>query len=191
VPPASHRAPVILSAPLAPPPASDLPPAPRPTSVARAVAAVPHPVALSAPHAPPPASAAPSAPRIAPAEPPHAVPVGLETLPTSTPLHLHIIYTPSDPAEAARTDVLAKRLRSAVGTIATTDALSARATRGAVVYFFPADRAGADRIAASLAQITKRPEPVLLGHRKRLPRPGTIEIRLPRKDGKDLSNENF
>jgi hypothetical protein len=110
-------------------------------------------------------------------------------LPGGTPLHLRIVYAASDPAEAGQIAALAERLRAEIGDIATARALAGRPRVEDVAYFFSADRAGASRIAAGLAQITKRTAPVVLVHATPLPRPGTIEIRLPLKDGKDLNSE--
>jgi len=112
-----------------------------------------------------------------------------DALPTGTALHLHIVYTPADPAEGARIDALTAQLRSQVSDVATATVTAGPAASEGVVYFFPDDRAGASRIAASLVRLTKRPEPVVLVHAKPLPRPGTVEIRLPLKVGKDLTHE--
>jgi hypothetical protein len=117
------------------------------------------------------------------AQPAQAIPPG------GTPLHLRIVYASSDPAEAGQIAALAARLRAQNGDIATARAWAGRPKIEDVVYFFPTDRAGASRIAAGLAQITKRTAPVVLVHVTPLPRPGTIEIRLPLKDGKDLNSE--
>jgi hypothetical protein len=117
--------------------------------------------------APLPASPIASKPTPVPAPPiatPMPTPASVPSLPFGTPIHLRIVYAASDPVEASQIAGLTQRLRSEVGDI---------------VYFFPTDRADASRIAASLAQLTKRAEPVVLGHSKALFRPGTIEIRLP------------
>ncbi len=109
--------------------------------------------------------------------------------PVGTPLHLRIVYASSAPAEAGQIAALAARLRAQIGDIATARVWAGKPKIEDVVYFFPNDRAGASRIAAGLAQITKRTAPVVLVHANPLPRPGTIEIRLPLKDGKALNSE--
>ena len=110
-----------------------------------------------------------------------------DELPTDTGLHLRIVYTPSDPAEETQIDALTLRLRGENSDIASTVAAPGPAAEGGVLYFFPNDRAGAGRVAASLAGMTKRPEPVVLVHANPLPRPGTVEIRLSPRSAKDLN----
>ena len=110
-----------------------------------------------------------------------------DALPTDTGLHLRIVYTPSDPAEETQIDALTQRLRGENSDIASTVAAPGPAAEGGVLYFFPNDRAGAGRVAASLAGMTKRPEPVVLVHANPLPRPGTVEIRLSPRFAKDLN----
>jgi hypothetical protein len=134
--------------------------------------------------APLPASPIASKPTPVPAPPiatpmPTPTPASVPSLPFGTPIHLRIVYAASDPVEASQIAGLTQRLRSEVGDIATADAAPGPTSADDVVYFFPTDRADASRIAASLAQLTKRAEPVVLGHSKALFRPGTIEIRLP------------
>jgi hypothetical protein len=120
-----------------------------------------------------------------------ATPPEIATLPAATALHLRIVYTSSNPADKSRIETLTKTLQSQDQDIATAVASPGPAADEGVVYFFPNDRAGASRIAASLARMTKRPEPVMLVHSDPLPRPGTIEIRLSLKVEKDLNNEGF
>jgi hypothetical protein len=60
-----------------------------------------------------------------------------------------------------------------------------------VIYFFPDDRAAAGRVAASLAQITKRAPPVMLLRTKSAPPPGTVDILLPLRSGEDLNNDKL
>jgi hypothetical protein len=114
-----------------------------------------------------------------------------DTLPTGSALHLRIVYQPSDPAEAPRLEALTARLRSQNSEIASATTSAGRASHASVVYFFANDRAGASRIAASLARITRRAEPVSLVHANPLPRPGTVEIRLPSAVEKDLNDEGY
>jgi len=138
-----------------------------------------------------PASAPSSAPpAVSPVVTRPAVP-GAFTLPTGTPVTLRIVYTPADPAAASRIDALAKRLSSQVASIASVTAFAGPASYASVVYYFPSDRAAAGRIAASLARMTRRPEPLLLVHANPLPRPGTIEIRLPLRNGKEPNNAAY
>jgi hypothetical protein len=130
--------------------------------------------------------APPIRPAVAPAPakvaPPAAPPAG-------TGMYLRVVYAPADAAEGARIDALTARLQSENPDIASATAAAGPAAGDGVAYFFPDDRAGASRIAASLARMTKRPEPVVLVHAKALPRPGSIDIRLPTQDEKDLNNE--
>jgi hypothetical protein len=153
----------------------------------------PQPVAPrpAAPHlaAPPPVVAARAKPVPQPPVATVTVP-GADSLPSGTPLHLQIIYTPAGPQEAVRVASLAARLRAEVDAIATSVSTVAPVKTEVVAYFFPDDRAGATAVAASLARLTKRPEPVKLLHMTPLPRPGTVEILLPLKSGKDLTNES-
>jgi hypothetical protein len=116
---------------------------------------------------------------------------GAVTLPSGTPLYLRIVYTAADPAKPPRFDALTKRLRSQVGGIASVTASVGPAAYSSVDYFFPGDRAGASRVAASLARMTRRAEPLVLLHANPLPRPGTIEIRLTLRVGKELTNEGY
>jgi hypothetical protein len=141
------------------------------------------------PAAPPPVAAARAKP--AP-QPPAGIAsaAGSDSLPSGTPLHLQIIYTPAGPQEAVRVASLAAKLRTEVDAIATSMSSVAPVKTEVVAYFFPDDRAGATAVAASLARLTKRPEPVKLLHMKPLPRPGTVQILLPLKSGKDLTNES-
>jgi hypothetical protein len=111
-------------------------------------------------------------------------------LPSGTSLHLRVIYTPSGPQEAPRIAALTAQLSGAVNGIATTEASVGPVEAEAVAYFFPDDRASAMAVASSLAAVTKRAEPVKLLHGVPLPRPGTVDILLPLKSGKDLTNEN-
>ena len=129
-----------------------------------------------------PAAVSPLAPAVAVIRP--SLP---DALPTDTGLHLRIVYAPSDPAEETQIDALTQRLRGENSDIASTVAAPGPAAEGGVLYFFPNDRAGAGRVAASLAGMTKRPEPVVLVHANPLPRPGTVEIRLPPRFAKDLN----
>ena len=110
-------------------------------------------------------------------------------LPSDTPLHLTIIYSPSDLAEAARVAGMSARLRRQMPNIISANVTAGRVKTEDVGYFFPADRAGAIQVAESLGQLTDRTEPVVLVHARALPRPGTVEIRLPLKQEKDLNNE--
>jgi hypothetical protein len=132
---------------------------------------------------------------MAPAKPaavhvaPLAVPPLPDVLPTGSALHLWIVYQPSDPAAGSKVDALTSQLRSQISDITSATASVGPAATESVVYFFPSDRAGASRIAASLARMTGRTEPVMLVHADHLPRPGTVEIRLPFKVGEELSNE--
>ncbi len=137
------------------------------------------PIRPVVPVPPPPPAPAPAPAKVAP---PAALPAG-------TGMYVRVVYAPSDAAGGARIDAFTARLRSENPDIASTTAAAGRAAGDGVAYFFPGDRAGASRIAASLARMTKRPEPVVLVHAKPLPRPGTIEIRLPTQDEKDLNNE--
>jgi hypothetical protein len=134
------------------------------------------------------ARAKPAAVHVAPPAP-LAVPRLPEVLPTGSALHLWIVYRPSDPAAGSKVDALTSQLRSQISDITSATASVGPAATESVVYFFPSDRAGASRIAASLARMTGRTEPVMLVHADHLPRPGTVEIRLPFKVGEDLSNE--
>ena len=129
-----------------------------------------------------PAAASPLVPAVAVVGP--SLP---DALPIDTGLHLRIVYTPSDPAEETQIDALTQRLRGENSDIASTVAAPGPAAEGGVLYFFPNDRAGAGRVAASLAGMTKRPEPVVLVHANPLPRPGTVEIRLSPRFAKDLN----
>jgi hypothetical protein len=149
------------------------------------LAGEPNIAAADAPAAP---QAVPAALHAAPSTVPALLP-GSFALPAGTPVHLRIVYTPSDPAEASRIDALAKRLSSQIPSIASVTAAAGPAAFSGVAYFFPGDRAGASRVAASLARMTRRAEPLLLIHANPLPRPGTIEIRLPLRVGKELNNE--
>ena len=114
-----------------------------------------------------------------------------EMLPTGSALHLRIVYQPADATEGTRLEALADRLRSQNSEIASASLSTGSASQTSVVYFFPTDRAGAGRIAASLARMTRRAEPVMLVHANPLPRPGTVEIRLPLTVGKDLNDEGY
>jgi hypothetical protein len=134
------------------------------------------------------ARAKPAAVHVAPPAP-LAVPRLPEVLPTGSALHLWIVYRPSDPAAGSKVDALTSQLRSQISDITSATASVGPAATESVVYFFPSDRAGASRIAASLARMTGRTEPVMLVHADHLPRPGTVEIRLPFKVGEELSNE--
>ena len=134
------------------------------------------------------APAKPAAVHVAPPAP-LAVPPLPAVLPTGSALHLWIVYRPSDPAAGSKVDALTSQLRSQISDITSATASVGPAATESVVYFFPSDRAGASRIAASLARMTRRTEPVMLVHADHLPRPGTVEIRLPFKVGEDLSNE--
>ncbi len=117
------------------------------------------------------------------------VPSAPQTLPDGTPMHLRIVYAPSSPMEGLRMEAFASQLRRQMSDIASATASAGSVPDEAVVYFFPQDAVGALRVAAGLSRITKRPEPVALVHASVLPRPGTVEIRLPLKVAKDLSNE--
>jgi cell wall-associated NlpC family hydrolase len=144
------------------------------------------------------------APAPAPAAVPHAVPHPLAApspvpmasagavtaLPSGTPLHLKVIYSPWAPQASSDVASLTARLQSQVDDIATARASVGPVQDEAVAYFFPDDRAGATAVAASLARLTKRAEPVRLLRTQPLPRPGTIEILIPRKSGKELTNES-
>jgi hypothetical protein len=191
LPPSVAAALSVPSLGAAPPPlvAARTMPAPDalPASVAAALS-VPSPAPRPAPDALPPSVAiALDVPaRAPPATPPH-----IQTLPAATALHLRIVYTSSGAADGSRIETLTKTLQSQDQDIATAVASPGPAADGGVVYFFPNDRAGASRVAASLAHVTKLPEPVMLVHSDPLPRPGTIEIRLSLKVEKDLNNEGF
>ena len=126
----------------------------------------------------------PSLPVVLPTTPPAS-----DTLPDGTPLHLRIVYEPSSQTEVAHMDALAALLSRQTTEVASATASAGATPEEAVVYFFPDDAVGALRVAASLSRITNRSEPVTLVHSDVLPRPGTVEIRLPLKVAKDLSNE--
>jgi hypothetical protein len=111
-------------------------------------------------------------------------------LPSGTPLHLKIIYSPWAPQAASHVASLTARLQRQLNGIATSGDTVGPVKEEVVGYFFPDDRAGATAVAASLARLTKRVEPVRLLRSKPLPRPGTIEILIPRKNGKELTNES-
>ena len=150
---------------------------------------------------PTPLAGAPTGPAAAMAASPQSGPIALPaspvaglaalTLPAGTPLYLRIVYTPADPARPHRFDALTRRLRSQVAGIASVTASVGPAAYSSVDYFFPGDRAGASRLAAILARMTRRAEPLVLLHANPLPRPGTIEIRLTSRVGKELINEGY
>jgi hypothetical protein len=105
-------------------------------------------------------------------------------------LHLTIIYSPWAPEAASHVAALTARLQSQVNDIATSGVSVGPVKDEVVAYFFPADRAGADAVAASLTRLTKRAEPVKLLRTQPPPRPGTIEILIPRNSGKELTHES-
>ena len=182
---------------IAPPAARAEPPAAMATAPAVALRApliVPAEAPVAPPIAPVVTVVAPLAAKSKPAAvSPLVAPVAVvgpslpDALPIDTGLHLRIVYTPSDPAEETQIDALTQRLRGENSDIASTVAAPGPAAEGGVLYFFPNDRAGAGRVAASLAGMTKRPEPVVLVHANPLPRPGTVEIRLSPRFAKDLN----
>jgi hypothetical protein len=191
VPPAAAVAPVIVAvtpAPVArpsvsiPTPVAPIPAPPAPV-VELPVVAGPAP-ATPKPRAP--AATEPAAPAVA-----TLTPEAPDTLPTGTGLHLRIVYVPTDAAEGSRLAALAGQLRSEVSDITSAMTSAGPVSGSGVVYFFSNDRAEAGRIADSLSRLTKRTEPVMMVHREPLPRPGTVEIRIPLKEGKVLRNEGL
>jgi hypothetical protein len=139
-----------------------------------------------------PATVAPEAPALHGVPPaPIVAPVPLDPLPVGSAIHLRVVYRPSDPAEGSRVAVLPDRLQSQNSDIASATASAGPAADERVVYFFPNDRAAASRIAASLARMTNRAEPVMLGHANPLPRPGTVEVQLASKVETELNNEGY
>jgi hypothetical protein len=126
--------------------------------------------------------------------PPLAPVVGTPTLdarPTGAALHLLIVYRGSARASKSRIEALTERLHSQNTDIASATVSSGPAAVEGVSYFFTVDRAGASRIAASLARMTRREEPVMLEHSAPLPRPGTIVIWITLNDQKEFIDENF
>ena len=144
-------------------------------------------------------AATPLALAIAEPEPEHGAPPlaavvstpTLDALPTGAALHLRIVYRASARASKSRIEALTKRLHSQNTDIASATVSSGPAAVEGVSYFFTGDRAGASRIAASLARMTRREEPVMLVHSAPLPRPGTIVIWITIIDQKEFSYENF
>jgi hypothetical protein len=128
-------------------------------------------------HSPPIAKSGGAAPAKAPSPELQAS----ETFRAGGGLYLQIVYPPSDPAEASRIGALISVLRSEVGDIASATVTTGPAAQDVVVvYFFQKDHANARRIAVSLGHTTRRHYRLMLGHEHPLPRPGTVEIRLPR-----------
>jgi hypothetical protein len=174
-----------------------LPPAPSSAKAPKVTAATSAPgyAATPAPETPPRVAASVSKPAVpSPAEPapPAVAPAAtIASLPSGTPLHLTIVYSPWAPEAASHVASLTARLQSQVNDIVTSGASVEPVKDEAVAYFFPADRAGATAVAASLARLTKRAEPVKLLRTQPPPRPGTIEILIPRNSGKDLTNESL
>jgi hypothetical protein len=125
----------------------------------------------------PPLAIAP-APQAAPPTPPAVRPV-LERLAAGTLIQLRIVYTPYDTADQVRIDMLTSNLRNQINEIGIVTSSPGSVKTESVVYFFSNDRADASRVAASLARMTRRAVPVRLVHADPLPRPGTVEIRLP------------
>jgi hypothetical protein len=145
----------------------------------------PH-VPLPAPQAVPPAPLLPTAPPLAIAPAPQAAPPTapavrpvLERLAAGTLIQLRIVYTPYDTADQVRIDMLTSKLRNQINEIGSVTSSPGSVKTESVVYFFSNDRADASRVAASLARMTRRAVPVRLVHADPLPRPGTVEIRLP------------
>jgi hypothetical protein len=145
------------------------------------VPAIPKPI-------PAPPIAAP--PKPAPAASSAAAPVFVDP-PVSTPLNLQIVYASWGPKAAQTIASLQAKIQGQVKDIATSSASEWPVHHELVIYFFPDDRAAANRVAASLAQITKRTTPVTLLRTKSPPRPGTVEILLPMRSGADLKNADL
>ena len=111
--------------------------------------------------------------------------------PPGVALHLQIVHAPWGPQETTAVAALGARIEGQMKDVATWGASEWPVRRELILYFFPNDRAAASRVAAILAQITKRTAPPLLLLRtKPAPQPGTIDILLPLRSGEDLKNDN-
>jgi hypothetical protein len=124
------------------------------------------------------------------AQPP-ATPPARNQLASGPTIHLQIVYASWGPQSAKTIAALQARLKGQLMTIATSGASAWPVRHELVVYFFPGDRAAANLVAASLAQITKRTAPVMLLRTKSAPQPGTVDILLPLHSGEDLRNDNL
>ncbi len=111
--------------------------------------------------------------------------------PAGPALHLQIVYASWGPQAAKSIAALQARIQSQMKDIATAGASEWPVRHELVIYFFPDDRAAAGRVAASLAQITKRAPPVMLLRTKSAPPPGTVDILLPLRSGEDLNNDKL
>ncbi len=157
------------------------------TAMSRVTRATPVVPAIPKPSPLPPTAAAPTP---APAPSPAAVQVSVDP-PVSTPLNLQIVYASWGPQAAQTIAALQAKIQGQMKDITTSSASEWPVHHELVIYFFPDDRAAANRVAASLAQITKRTTPVILLRSKSPPRPGTVEILLPLRSGADLKNADL
>ena len=146
----------------------------------------------------PPDRRAPIAEALTTPPPGHRAPLAValtmpppEPLPAGDALHLRIVYRSSDAGAGGQIEALTSRLRGQNADIESATASSGPAETEGVVYFFRNDRAGASRIAASIGRLMNRAEPVMLVHADHLPRPGTVEFRIPFRVEKDLSNAGY
>jgi hypothetical protein len=99
-------------------------------------------------------------------------------LPAATPLHVTILFEPGYPATQDQALRIARTLRDHGMTVTDPQPQSLRSARLELDYFFTEDAATVKDVAAALGGETGEPRmvPAPAGA---LPRPGSIEIRVP------------